>query len=297
MTRDAFNIDTDLVRRLITSQFPRWSDLLITEVLPNGWDNRTFRLGDRMSVRLPSAERYVAQVEKEHRWLPVLAEKLPLRIPTPLEIGIPDEGYPWKWSVYGWIDGETANTERIDNMPRFARALSEILAALQSADTSGAPGAGTHSGHRGGDLSIYDDQTRKAIEIMDVESDLDKSLLTEIWDVALDSKWDKPPVWIHGDISSGNLLVRDGILSAVIDFGGIAVGDPACDLAIAWTMFEDKSRDTFRNRLGLDDATWARARGWTLWKALIILSGISETNAAEGEHSRQTVDRVLADHV
>ncbi len=295
MISDALNIDLNLVRRLIASQFPSWSDLPITEVLPNGWDNRTFRLGDRMSIRLPSAERYAAQVDREHRWLPVLSDKLPLPIPTPLAIGKPDDSYPYKWSIYGWIDGDTAIPERIDNMPMFASALSEFLVALRSVDTSGAPGPG--AGHRGGDLGIYNDQTRRAIEMMGAESNLDRELLTDIWDTALASKWNKPPVWIHGDVSSGNILVKDGTISAVIDFGSTAVGDPACDLSIAWTMFDEKSRDTFRNGMDLDEMTWTRGKGWTLWKALIILSGISETNTVEGERSRQTVDRILNDHI
>jgi len=295
MISDALNIDLNLVRRLIASQFPSWSDLPITEVLPNGWDNRTFRLGDRMSIRLPSAERYAAQVDREHRWLPVLSDKLPLPIPTPLAIGKPDDSYPYKWSIYGWIDGDTAIPERIDNMPMFASALSEFLVALRSIDTSGAPGPG--AGYRGGDLGIYNDQTRRAIEMMGAESNLDRELLTDIWDTALASKWNKPPVWIHGDVSSGNILVKDGTISAVIDFGSTAVGDPACDLSIAWTMFDEKSRDTFRNGMDLDEMTWTRGKGWTLWKALIILSGISETNTVEGERSRQTVDRILNDHI
>jgi aminoglycoside phosphotransferase (APT) family kinase protein len=295
MISDALNIDLNLVRRLIASQFPSWSDLPITEVLPNGWDNRTFRLGDRMSIRLPSAERYAAQVDREHRWLPVLSDKLPLPIPTPLAIGKPDDSYPYKWSIYGWIDGDTAIPERIDNMPMFASALSEFLVALRSVDTSGAPGPG--AGYRGGDLGIYNDQTRRAIEMMGAESNLDRELLTDIWDTALASKWNKPPVWIHGDVSSGNILVKDGTISAVIDFGSTAVGDPACDLSIAWTMFDEKSRDTFRNGMDLDEMTWTRGKGWTLWKALIILSGISETNTVEGERSRQTVDRILNDHI
>ena len=295
MISDALNIDLNLVRRLIASQFPSWSDLPITEVLPNGWDNRTFRLGDRMSIRLPSAERYAAQVDREHRWLPVLSDKLPLPIPTPLAIGKPDDSYPYKWSIYGWIDGDTAIPERIDNMPMFASALSEFLVALRSVDTSGAPGPG--AGYRGGDLGIYNDQTRRAIEMMGAESNLDRELLTDIWDTALASKWNKPPVWIHGDVSSGNILVKDGTISAVIDFGSTAVGDPACDLSIAWTMFDEKSRDTFRNGMDLDEMTWTRGKGWTLWKALIILSGISETNTVEGERSRQTLDRILNDHI
>jgi aminoglycoside phosphotransferase (APT) family kinase protein len=249
-----------------------------------------------MSVRLPSAERYVAQVLKEHRWLPVLARQLPLRVPTPLAIGEPGAGYPWEWSVNGWIEGETAMEDRIGNMPEFAAGLAGFLTSLQRIDVAGAPAPGKHNFYRGGDLCVYDEQTREAIKLLERGSDPETSSLTEVWDFALESTWRRPPVWIHGDVSSGNLLVNDGRLSAVIDWGGTAVGDPACDLAIAWTMFDGESREAFHSNLDLDDATWARARGWTLWKALIILSGISETNAVEAELARRTVDRILADY-
>lgn len=291
------NINTALVETLIADQFPQWSGLRVREVLPNGWDNRTFRLGDEMSIRLPSAERYVAQVEKEQRWLPVLARQLPLAIPTPLETGEPSDDYPWRWSVYSWIEGETAVADRIKDMPEFARDLSGFLSALHGIDTTGAPSAGQHNFYRGGALSVYDGETRRAIEISKQNSDLDTEAFTDIWDIALSSTWQDLPVWIHGDVSSGNLLVRDGELSAVIDFGGLAVGDPACDLSIAWTMFDDASRRAYRERLDLDDATWARARGWTLWKALIIISGISDSNAAEAKTSLRTVERILLDHL
>jgi aminoglycoside phosphotransferase (APT) family kinase protein len=296
MGNETVKIDSPLVRRLIASQFPQWRDMTVAEVLPNGWDNRTFRLGDQMSVRLPSAERYVAQVAKEHRWLPFLAAGLPLPIPVPLAKGEAGEGFPWQWSIYGWIEGEIATVGPVANLSGFAVDLAAFLRVLGRIDVSDAPSAGEHNFFRGGDLSVYDGESRQAIEVLENNSDLDTALVSEVWDTALDSAWSKPPIWIHGDVSSGNLLVRDGRLSGVIDFGGMAVGDPACDLAIAWTMFDGDSRQSFRDGVDLDDSTWARARGWTLWKALIILSGVSETNAAEGELARRTIDRILADH-
>nr|MBC8453089.1 aminoglycoside phosphotransferase family protein [Chloroflexota bacterium] len=199
------NINTALVETILADQFPQWSGLRVREVLPNGWDNRTFRLGDEMSIRLPSAERYVAQVEKEQRWLPVLARQLPLAIPTPLETGEPSDDYPWRWSVYSWIEGETAVADRIKDMPEFARDLSGFLSALHGIDTTGAPSAGQHNFYRGGALSVYDGETRRAIEISKQNSDLDTEAFTDIWDIALSSTWQDLPVWIHGDVSSGNL--------------------------------------------------------------------------------------------
>ena len=295
MTDDALNINVNLVQQLVSSQFPDWSNLKITEVHPNGWDNRTFRLGDRMSVRLPSAARYSLQVDKEQKWLPVLSEKLPLPVPKPLARGEPNHNYPYNWSIYEWIDGHTATPECIDDMAKFATELGGFLIALRRINAEGGPGPGP--GHRGGDLNVYNDQTQKAIEILSTKSNLDTQLLAEVWDTALSSKWVHPPVWIHGDISSGNVLVNNGEISAVIDFGSTAIGDPACDLSIAWTMFDKGSRDAFRTIMDLDDDTWARGKGWTLWKSLIILSGIEQTNTFEAKHSLETVYQLLNDEI
>ena len=295
MTDDALTINVNLVQQLVSSQFPDWSGLPITEVHPNGWDNRTFRLGDRMSVRLPSAKRYSLQVDKEQKWLPILSEKLPLPVPIPLAKGEPNHKYPFNWSIYEWIDGDTATSERIDDMPKFAKALGAFLTDLRRINTTGGPGPGP--GHRGGDLNIYNDQTQQAIKILRSESNLDTELMAEVWDTAVASKWVNPPVWIHGDVSSGNILVKGGEIAAVIDFGTAAIGDPACDLSIAWTMFEGDSRDAFRISMDLDDDTWARGRGWTLWKSLILLSGIDKTNTLEGKQSLETVYQILNDNV
>ena len=290
------DITTELVESLIAEQFPQWADLAVAEVIPNGWDNRTFRLGEEMSVRLPSAERYIHQVQKEHEWLPKLAPYVSLPITMPIAIGQPGSGYPWQWSVNGWMEGETASTGHINDLPQFARSLAEFLNSLQDVDSTNAPTPGP--GKRGADVGYYDDESREAIKILETESTgdgLDTQAITAVWDAALESKWTKDPIWIHGDVSLGNMLVVNGELSAVIDFGGACVGDPACDLAIAWTAFEGESREAFRIAIDLDADTWARGAGWTLWKALITYSGLSETNAAEAQTSRQTIERILAD--
>jgi aminoglycoside phosphotransferase (APT) family kinase protein len=289
------NIDAALVRRLIATQFPRWKDLAIRPVDFGGWDNRTFRLGDGMTVRLPSAAAYSLQVEKEHRWLPRLAPQLPLPIPVPLAMGVPAENYPWHWSVYRWIEGETATRERIASLSRFAADLAEFLAALQRIDASGGPAPGQHNFFRGGPLNVYDGEARQAIAVLDGKIDTDAA--SAVWEAALAATWHGAPVWFHGDVSWGNLLVRQGRLSAVIDFGTSGVGDPACDLAIAWTLFKGKSRKAFRAGLAADEAMWARGRGWTLWKALITAAGHIDVNPVEVEKSRYVIDEVLADHV
>ena len=285
-------IDDALVRRLVTAQFPQWRGLPVRPVETAGWDNKTFHLGEDMIVRLPRAAAYAAQVEKEHRWLPKLAPLLPLQIPTPRAFGQPADGYPWKWSIYQWIDGETATRERIGDLNEFAIALADFLIVLQSVDTTDGPRPGPHNFYRGGSLTTYDAEVRQAIAVL--EDRLDTKAATEVWDMALKTNWDHPPVWLHGDVSAGNLLIREGRLSALIDFGMVGVGDPACDLSVAWTLFGGESRRTFRAMLPLDPATWARGRAWTLWKALIVAAGLTETNAIEAARPWSVIDELLS---
>jgi aminoglycoside phosphotransferase (APT) family kinase protein len=292
---DRLEIEISTVERLIAAQFPAWAHLPVRPVAQGGWCNRTFHLGDGMSVRLPSAERYVAQVEKEYRLLPALARQLPLTIPSPLALGKPGEGYLWPWSIYRWIEGERASLDAIADLTVFADELADFLKAFWLADTTSAPPAGPHSFHRGGDLRVYDNETRRSIEVL--ADQVDASLMTEVWERALASQWTRDPVWVHGDISEGNLLVRDGKLSAVIDFGNACIGDPACDLVIAFTLFDGPAAKTFRNRLALDAQTWERARGWCLWKALIVVAGHPGTNPLVRDEHRGWIDLVVADHL
>jgi aminoglycoside phosphotransferase (APT) family kinase protein len=292
---DPENITVTLVSRLVAAQFPQWADLPVTPAVPQGWDNRTFRLGEEMSVRLPSAEGYAAQVEKEHRWLPKLAPHLPLPIPVPLAKGTPGEGYPFPWSVYRWLKGEAASVERIGAMDEFASALAGFLRAMYRIDPAGGPPPGRHNFFRGGPLTVYDGETRRAITALGGRIDAGAAMAA--WEAALAATWHGPPVWFHGDVASGNLLVRDGRLSAVIDFGTSGVGDPACDLAIAWTLFEDESREIFRAALGPDGATWARGRGWALWKCLITLAEcIDHDPPLLARRIRREIEDILADH-
>lgn len=287
------NIDVDLVSRLIAAQFPRWADLAIAPVEIDGWDNRTFRLGLKMAVRLPSAERYAAQVAKEQRWLPVLAPALPLPVPVPLAMGAPADDYPWHWSVYRWLEGETATAGRVDDPLRFANTLASFLAALQQIEAAGGPPPGPHNFFRGGLLTTYDAETREAVEAL--KGEIDTSAVIAMWDAALAATWHGPAVWLHGDVEATNLLVRDGRLAAVIDFGSCGVGDPACDLAIAWTFLAGESRKAFRAALSVDDATWARGRGWALWKALITRAEHRGRDEKKAATARRTMDELLAD--
>lgn len=288
------HIDVPLVHQLISAQFPEWANLTIKPVEFSGWDNRTFHLGEYMTVRLPSNAEYSGQVEKEQYWLPKLAPQLPLSIPTPLAMGSPSKEYPLHWSIYKWLDGDTASIARISDLSQFAIALAEFLVALQQCDTTGGPPPGEHNFYRGGDLAIYEAETREAIKVLG--NKINVGAITNIWDAARASTWQNPPVWIHGDIATGNLLVENGQLNAVIDYGQLGIGDPACDLAIAWTFFRGESRQAFQKALKLDPATWARGRGWTLWKALIVYAGLSGTNPHEVEKSKLIINEVIKDY-
>ena len=286
-------INEPLVRRLVAAQFPGWADQPIRPIVPGGWDNRTFRLGDDLVARLPSAACYAAQVEKEHRWLPVLAPSLPLAIPTPVGLGRPADGYPWPWSIYRWLDGEITSSAHVTNWNDVGVDLARFLVALRGIDTTGGPEPGAHNFHRGGSLTTYDTQVRQALAKL--EGHINAAAVTPIWEAALATTWHDAPVWLHGDVSPANLLFSEGRLHALIDFGMLGVGDPACDLVIAWTMFQGESRDIFRAATNLDEGTWARGRAWALWKALIVAAKLTDTNAQESAAPWRVINEVLAD--
>jgi aminoglycoside phosphotransferase (APT) family kinase protein len=288
---ERFPVTEDLARRLVTTQFPQWADLPVRRVAREGWDNQTFHLGEEMSVRMPSGESYAQAVEKEQRWLPVFADLLPLQIPVPLTQGVPGEGYPFAWSVYRWLDGEAASRDAIDDLTGFATSLAAFLADLQSIDPTGGPEPGLHNWYRGGTLATYDGLARDALVALEGRCRTD--LAGEIWATARSSRWHGPPVWFHGDMAVGNLLLRGGELAAVIDFGTCGVGDPACDLAIAWTLLTGESRAAFRSGLDLDEDTWVRGRGWALWKTLTECAYALDEDEAELSAAMAVLDRVL----
>jgi aminoglycoside phosphotransferase (APT) family kinase protein len=283
-----------LAARLVADHFPEWAHLSVRPVGLAGWDNITFRLGDALSLRLPSGEAYVPQVDKEHEWLPRLARLLPLPIPEPVAKGAPGCGYPWPWSVYRWREGEPAATADIADLAQFAADLAQFLSALYEADASAGPAAGYGACFFGVPLQHWNIETRQALAVL--RDDIDTKLATEVLEAALAAPWHGPAVWFHGDISPGNLLVDEGRLSAVIDFGISGVGDPACDTAIAWTFFSGESRSIYKSLLPVDDATWVRGRGWALWKAAIIMAHVLGHDREEAAHSRRVIDSVIADY-
>lgn len=277
------DVSVDLARELVAAQFPKWTQLAITPVEPQGWDNRTFRLGDKMKLRFPRAAAYSLQVEKEARWLPWLAPQLPVAIPAVMGLGVPQSAYPFGWTVQDWIAGEVGGPQHAVNAT-FAEDVAAFLRALHVVDADEGPAAGAHSFQRGGELSLYDAETRVALDRLAGKIDRTKALA--LWEDALAARWDGPTVWVHGDVAASNLLARNGRLHAVIDFGCMAVGDGACDLTIAWTLFKGDAHEAFRSALSVDDAMWARARGWALWKGALML---------ERDRSDLAARRVLAD--
>lgn len=293
MHENEIHTDENLVRRLLAAPFPQWKGLPIRYVPSSGTDNALYRLGDGLVARLPRIDWAIEQVKKEHTWMPKLAPHLPLAIPVPLEMGEPGEGYPWRWSVYRWLEGENQTRENLADPKQTATDLAEFLLALQSIDTTGGPSAREH-GLRGEPLSTRDEDTREAIHAL--HGKLDTEAITKAWESALQApEWSRDPVWFHGDVLPGNLLFRNEKLSAVIDFGGLGVGDPACDLMIAWNLFNRESRNAFRSALGVDDATWARGRGHALSQALIFIPYYINTNLAGVKNAWRAINEVLAD--
>ena len=289
------DITVELVRRLVATQFPQWAHLPVRPVDVDGWDNATFRLGRHMSVRLPSSQAYVEQIAKEQRWLPVLARQLPLPIPEPLAIAEASGGFPRPWSVYRWIDGQTAEAGQIADLREFAADLAAFLAALYKVDPAGGPLPGPHNFFRGGSPAHYDAETRAALTAL--HGHVDVGLASEVWEAALAAPWDGPPVWFHGDAQPGNLLLNPaGRLGAVIDFGTCGIGDPACDTTIAWTFLSGDSQRVFKERLPVDEKTWTRGRGWAIWKAMIVLVRALSTDPAEADLTKNLISKILADH-
>ena len=292
---DEVDTNVSLVVRLLNTQFPQWANLPIEPAPSAGTGNALYRLGDHMVVRLPRIPSAVGQVDKEQKWLPRLAPLLPLNIPIPLAKGKPSDGYPWHWSVYQWLEGEDATTVSIADSRQAATVLAQFITALQQIDATDGPPPGQHNFYRGVPLTMRDKETHDAIAALD--DVLDANELTAAWNAAIERPaWNGIPVWLHGDLHAGNLLVRRGRLSAVIDFGGLGVGDPACDVMAAWTLLSAENRIVFREILQVDDATWARGRGWALSFGLIALPYYQTTNPVLAGIARRAINEVLADH-
>jgi aminoglycoside phosphotransferase (APT) family kinase protein len=283
-------LETDalLVRRLLAAQFPEWAGLSIERVCSSGTDNALYRLGDDLVVRLPRIHWAVGGVDKDLLWLPKLAPLLPVAVPVPLATGEPAEGYPWTWGVYPWLAGENPTIERIPNS--FTYEVADFVNALRRIELPGEPIAG-----RGRPLAEGQDEMARAA-LVELKGMIDVDAATAAWNEALQAPpWSGRPVWVHGDLLGGNLLLEGGHLTGVIDWGGAGIGDPACDLIVAWGLLPRDLRLAFRAELGVDDATWARGRGWALSVGLIALPYYKDTNPTLAGTARHLIREVLAD--
>jgi aminoglycoside phosphotransferase (APT) family kinase protein len=290
---DEAEIDSALVQRLLAAQFPRWAGRDVRVVEQSGTDNVTFRVGDDLAVRLPRTERNQGQVEMDLRWMPHLAPQVSLRIPEPLELGRPGEGYPFSWGVYRWLPGAPFDLESVDGV-QAAHDLAEFVRTLRAVDTTGAPVPDDDPFSRGTPLAPRDAMFREALD--QVKDHFDTGLLTAAWEESLAADtWDGARHWIHGDLMSGNILVADGKLSAVIDFATARAADPAADVLPAWWLFEGDSRRAYREALEIDDTTWLRARGWALSLVVIAIPYYLTRRPGTLPDSKDAVADILSD--
>ncbi|MFI9847930.1 aminoglycoside phosphotransferase family protein [Nonomuraea sp. NPDC051941] len=285
-------INASLVRRLVDTQFPQWAALPLELLDPAGSDHVIYRLGEQLSVRLPRHDGAIGQAEKELEWLPRLAPRLPLAIPVPVGVGEPDFGYPWRWAVSRWLEGEVATVEALADSSAAAVQLAEFLVALQQFRSEDVQAMEAREDLDDQPLAGRDRATRAAIAKAD--GVFDTTAMTELWNAALSAPgWDRPPVWFHGDFHTGNLLTVGGRLSAVIDFGGLGIGDPACDLTIAYTLMSADSRAAFRAALDVDDATWTRGRGWALATGLNAYTTYAAVNPRVAAQTTRQITEAL----
>ncbi len=284
------DIDAGFVGCLVAAQFPALGGLPVRVAQSVGTVNAIYRLGDQLYARLPRLPSWARALERECHWLPKLAPRLSLLVPEPVAQGHPADGYPYSWAIYRWIDGQPYADELIADERQAARDLARFVTELRQVPAAGAPRTGRRPLHE------LDDGTRAAIEsACDV---IDRAAALTAWERALEAPtWDGTAVWIHTDLLRPNLLVTGGRLGAVIDFGGVGVGDPAADVIAAWSVFGPAGREEFRGALDVDDGTWNRARGYALHQAALIIPYYRQTNPGFVALAKRTVGEVLADVV
>ncbi|MFI9825031.1 aminoglycoside phosphotransferase family protein [Streptomyces sp. NPDC052013] len=289
MRADEVDVDARLVERLIAGQFPEWAGLPVVRLRSSGTENAMFRLGEDLVVRLPRHPGAVDDVAHELRLLPRLGARLPFATPGPVGAGVAGEGFPWPWAVYRWLDGANPVVDALDDPEALAVDLAAFVTALRRIDPADGP-----AGYRGGPLATRDRLTREAIA--QLAERVDTGAVTAVWEESLRApEHAGAPVWAHGDLSPGNVLVDGGRLAAVIDFGTVGVGDPAVDLIVAWNLLPAQARGIFREAVGADEAQWARGRGWALSISLIQLPFYWETNPPLAENSRHVIKEILTE--
>jgi len=289
---DEVDIDTDLVRRLVAEQFPHLNDLPVTEFSSTGTVNAIYLLGDELCVRLPRVQRWASGLERECKWLPLLAPSLTLQVPAPVVKGSPTSYYPFVWAIFRWIDGETYAPDRIDDERRAAADLAQFVAELRRKDL---PPIDDETPY-GGRPSLAEQDAAVRAWIGQAGDLIDGPAVTAAWEDALSGPaWDGTYAWIHSDLVPPNLLVKDGRLRAVIDFGATGLGDPATDLNPAWSVFGQVGRTLFRDLVGADDDTWRRGRGIAIIQAAGLVPYYVVTNPAYSALGRRMFREILAD--
>lgn len=284
------SIDEGLVRALLRSQCPIYADLPLVKAA-SGWDNEMYRLGDELAVRLPRRDIAAPNITNEQRWLPGLAPVLPIRVPVAIVSGTPDFGYPYAWSVVNWAPGTTAASSPL--LPANASVVAEFLLALHSQVP---PADAPINPWRGGLLAERTEAVEERLEAVfrkDPGLEVRHGDVLSLWMSASRVPIDVPATWIHGDLHPKNLIVDDGLIVMVIDWGDICVGDPATDLAAAWMLFDGPAVEEFRRSYGeVSEATWLRARGWAVYfGAVLLLNGLAD-DPAFAAVGRRTLNRV-----
>jgi aminoglycoside phosphotransferase (APT) family kinase protein len=289
MHEDEVEIDAPLVERLVAEQFPGWARLPLREVRSTATVNAIYRLGERLCVRLPRVREWARDLEKEWRWLPEVSTRVSLRVPEPLEMGRPARGYPFPWAVFSWIEGQPYSDGAVSDERRAARELAGFVRELRRMEpVAGAPQGGRKP------LRDLDAMTREAIEAS--RDSVDSEAATAAWERALEApEWDGEAVWVHADLLRPNVLVREGRIRAVIDFGGAGIGDPAADVIAAWSVFGPEGRAAFRETLDVEEGAWERARGFALHQAAMIVPYYRETNPEFAALARRTIGEVLSE--
>jgi aminoglycoside phosphotransferase (APT) family kinase protein len=291
---DEVDIDTALAQRLVADQLPAYAGLPLHRVASGGTEHAVFRLGDDLAVRMPMTPGAVGGLLKEVRWLPVLAPHLSLPVPEVVATCEPGAGYPFPWAVVRWLSGEDAVTARLASLPETAVTLGRFVAELRGIDITGAPAPGSEGFGRGLALSRWDAEAREILP--QCAGLIDVRRVAEVWDDALAAPaWDGPPVWLHADLIPPNLLVRDGRLAGVLDFGAMATGDPAYDITPAWHLLDRDTRPEFLEIVGADDAMRRRARGIVMYFAVFALPYYLHTNPTMVAIARRGIEQVFAD--
>ena len=290
MHDDEFEVSESLVRKLIENQCPQWASLFIKSIDSSGTVHALFRLGSEYVIRLPRIEGAIVNMKKEWKWLPKLAPLLKVPISEPVFKGKPAADYPWCWTVARWHNGDNPSFEQENELEWVAKDLAHFINDLHQIELPNGPAS-----RRGTALNEqnFDEETRKAI--LELEGEIDTKFVTSLWNYLSNRPaWDRYPVWIHGDLLPGNIILQNQRLQAVIDFSDVGVGDPACDLVISWCLFNSNSQEIFRKSLkDIDEHTWERGRGWALSIALILLPYYKERNPVMAKLARQMLKNVL----